>query len=236
MNNDIKDNIREVRKKIEEAALKAGRKPSDITLIDVSKTKPVEDIEAAAECGERVFGENRVQELTEKIEYFENRGVQFEWHLIGHLQTNKCKYVVGRTKLIHSVDSYKLAEELNRESAKKSVVTDILIEINIGDEDSKFGCKPENCEELVRQIALLENLHIKGLMCVAPFTENPEENRMYFRQMRNLSVDIEGKNIDNVSMCELSMGMTGDYQVAIEEGATMVRVGTGIFGKRNYQI
>lgn len=233
---DIKANLEDVRTNITNAALRAGRKPSDIKLIAVSKTKPVEDIREAVDCGIMTFGENRVQELTDKISYFDSLDIAPEWHLIGHLQTNKCKYIVGKTSLIHSVDSYRLADELNRESVKKSVITDILIEINIGNEESKFGVKPEGCEALIREIAVLPNIRIMGLMCVAPFTENPESNRGFFRQMKNLSVDIASKNIDNVNMCELSMGMTGDYQIAIEEGATMVRVGTGIFGQRNYQI
>ncbi len=233
---DIKANLEDVRTNITNAALRAGRKPSDIKLIAVSKTKPVEDIREAVDCGIMTFGENRVQELTDKISYFDSLDIAPEWHLIGHLQTNKCKYIVGKTRLIHSVDSYRLADELNRESVKKSVITDILIEINIGNEESKFGVKPEGCEVLIREIAVLPNIRIMGLMCVAPFTENPESNRGFFRQMKNLSVDIASKNIDNVNMCELSMGMTGDYQIAIEEGATMVRVGTGIFGQRNYQI
>lgn len=233
---DIKANLEDVRTNITNAALRAGRKPSDIKLIAVSKTKPVEDIREAVDCGIMTFGENRVQELTDKISYFDSLDIAPEWHLIGHLQTNKCKYIVGKTRLIHSVDSYRLADELNRESVKKSVITDILIEINIGNEESKFGVKPEGCEALIREIAVLPNIRIMGLMCVAPFTENPESNRGFFRQMKNLSVDIASKNIDNVNMCELSMGMTGDYQIAIEEGATMVRVGTGIFGQRNYQI
>lgn len=233
---EIQKNLADVEAKIQKAAEKAGRKREEIKLVAVSKTNPVEAIEAAVDAKINVFGENKVQELTEKIDYFEGKGQQLEWHLIGHLQTNKCKYVVGRTALIHSVDSYKLASEINKEAVKKNVICDILIEINIGDEESKFGCTPDDCENLIRQISELSNVRVKGLMCVAPYVENSEENRPLFRQMKNLSVDIMSKNIDNVSMCELSMGMTGDYEVAIEEGATIVRVGTGIFGKRNYAI
>ncbi|MCQ2496684.1 MAG: YggS family pyridoxal phosphate-dependent enzyme [Lachnospiraceae bacterium] len=233
---EIFQNLAEVKEKIAAAAKRAGRNPEDVKLVAVSKTYPVEAIEYAMEEGTVIFGENKVQELTGKIDYFEAKNCQNEWHLIGHLQTNKCKYIVGRTALIHSVDSFKLAEAIDKEAAKKDVICDILIELNIGDEDSKFGCRPEDCEALVRDISILKNVRVKGLMCVAPFVENPEENRMFFRQMKNLTVDIANKNIDNVSMCEISMGMTGDYEVAIEEGATIVRVGTGIFGKRNYMI
>lgn len=235
-NEEISANLADVREKIRLAAVKSGRNPEDIKLIAVSKTNPTDAIEAAAASGITVFGENKVQELNEKIDYFENKGCSYEWHLIGHLQTNKCKYIVGKTEMIHSVDSYKLASEINRIAEKNGVTVKILIEVNIGDEESKFGCRPENCENLIRQIALLNNIRICGLMCIAPFTENPENNRSFFRQMKDLSVDIERKNIDNVNMSELSMGMTGDYCVAIEEGATMVRVGTGIFGKRHYSL
>lgn len=156
------------------------------------------------------------------------------WNMIGHLQKNKVKYIVGRAELIHSVDSLDLAQKIQSEAAKKNAVANILLEVNVSGEESKFGIRPEQLEDLVRQIAVLPNVHIKGLMTVAPFTEDPEENRQYFRNLRNLAVDIKSKNIDNVTMSVLSMGMTGDYMVAIEEGATMVRVGTGIFGKRNY--
>lgn len=156
------------------------------------------------------------------------------WNMIGHLQKNKVKYIVGRAELIHSVDSLDLAQKIQSEAAKKNAVANILLEVNVSGEESKFGIRPEQLEDLVRQIAVLPNVHIKGLMTVAPFTEDPEENRQYFRNLRNLAVDIKSKNIDNVTMSVLSMGMTGDYMVAIEEGATMVRVGTGIFGERNY--
>ena len=156
------------------------------------------------------------------------------WHFIGHLQTNKVKYVVGRACLIHSVDSLRLAEAIEQESAKKDVVSQILLEVNVAGEESKFGLKPEETLALARQIAGLPHVHIQGLMTIAPYVDDPEQNREVFRRLRELSVDIEGKNIDNVSMGVLSMGMTGDYQVAIEEGATYVRVGTGIFGERNY--
>ena len=234
---EIRENLKEVEGRIAEAAGKAGRERGEIKLIAVSKTNPVEVLEAAYDCGVRVFGENRVQELKDKIDYFESKGIKdIEWHLIGHLQTNKVKYIIGRVAMIHSVDSLKLAKAINDESERKGIITDVLIEINVGDEESKFGLSLENTPEFADELASFKNIRVKGLMCVAPFTENSEDNRKYFSKMRKLSVDIREKNKDNSSMCELSMGMTGDYSVAIEEGATMVRVGTGIFGKRNYTI
>ena len=156
------------------------------------------------------------------------------WHMIGHLQRNKVKYIVDKVSMIHSVDSLRLAEQINLEAAKKNVEVDILIEVNVAEEDSKFGLSTEEVIDMVQSIAKLPNVHIKGLMTVAPFTDDPEENRPYFRNLKQLAVDIAHKNIDNVTMNVLSMGMTGDYEVAIEEGATMVRVGTGIFGERIY--
>ena len=159
-----------------------------------------------------------------------------KWHMIGHLQRNKVKYLVGKASLIHSVDSIRLAEQIEKEFAKHNQVCDILVEVNIAQEESKFGINAKETEELIRKIAKFEHVRIKGLMTIAPYTEDPESNRDYFREIKKLSVDIRDKNIDNVSMDVLSMGMTGDYMVAVEEGATMVRVGTGIFGERNYNI
>ncbi|MBP5179238.1 MAG: YggS family pyridoxal phosphate-dependent enzyme [Lachnospiraceae bacterium] len=234
---EIRDNLQEVEENICNAAAKAGRDRSEIKLISVSKNNTVDVLESAYRCGVRVFGENRVQELVGKMDHFEEQGIKdIEWHLIGHLQTNKVKYIIGRIAMIHSVDSEKLAKTIDDESAKKGVVTDILVELNIGDEESKFGLDFDNTLEFVEKIAGFKHIRVKGLMCVAPYTDDPEENRQFFSKMKKLSVDIANKNIDNVSMCELSMGMTGDYMVAIEEGATCVRVGTGIFGKRDYSI
>ena len=234
---ELKENLASVEKNIEEACKRAGRERDSVKLISVSKTNPNEVLEMAYELGVRVFGENKVQELTGKIDYFnEHVTEQPEWHLIGHLQTNKVKYIVGKVNLIHSVDSEKLAAVIDSESKKKGVISDILVEINIGNEESKFGIDASETVELVQSIAKYQNIRVKGLMCIAPYTEDPEENRKFFKKIKKLSVDIADKNIDNVSMCELSMGMTGDYCVAIEEGATMVRVGTGIFGRRNYAI
>ena len=230
-------NLKNVEKNISDAAKRAGRDVKDIKLISVSKMNPPEVLECAVNAGVRVFGENKVQELTGKIDYFNGKGMNdLEWHLIGHLQTNKVKYIIGKVRMIHSVESEKLATVIDSESKKKGIITDVLVEINIGDEESKFGIKPSEALDFIEKISHLENIRVKGLMCIAPFVEDPEENRKFFAQMKKLSVDIESKNIHNVSMCELSMGMTGDYTVAIEEGATMVRVGTGIFGKRDYSI
>ena len=213
------------------ACEKAGRNREDVTLIAVSKTKPVSMLEEIYAEGIRTFGENKVQELTEK---YDQLPADIKWHMIGHLQRNKVKYIVGKVSLIHSVDSYRLAEEINIQAKKHQVTVPILIEVNVAGEDTKFGVRPEETLRLVEEIASLENVRIQGLMTIAPFVEDPEENRVHFRRLKQLSVDIDSKNIDNVHMEILSMGMTNDYMVAIEEGATMIRVGTGIFGARNY--
>ena len=229
----LKENYAQVLENIKTACARAGRPASEVTLIAVGKTKPVSMLREVYEAGVREFGENKVQELTEKYEQLPK---DIHWHMIGHLQRNKVKYLIGRTTLIHSVDSLRLAEEISRQACKEQVDVDILVEVNIAGEASKFGTAGEEAAALVEQIASLPGIHIRGLMTIAPFVENPEENRPYFRKMKELSVDIMKKNIDNVDMDILSMGMTGDYMVAIEEGATMVRVGTGIFGERDYSI
>ncbi|MBQ8318170.1 MAG: YggS family pyridoxal phosphate-dependent enzyme [Lachnospiraceae bacterium] len=229
----LKDNYDAVVKKIADACERAGRNPEEITLIAVSKTKPLSDIEELIGHGVKEFGENKVQELTSK---YEEVSCKVNWHLIGHLQTNKVKYIVDKACLIHSVDSLKLAKEIDKEAAKKSVICDILVQVNVANEDTKFGLELEDTAKLVEDISKLPNVRIKGLMTIAPFVDNPEDNRGYFSQLKQLSLDIKSKNIDNVDMSILSMGMTNDYEVAIEEGATMVRVGTGIFGERNYNI
>ncbi|MGN1331246.1 MAG: YggS family pyridoxal phosphate-dependent enzyme [Lachnospiraceae bacterium] len=226
----IQENLRLVTKKIDEAA--PPEKRGKVKLIAVSKTKPVSAIEEAYLYGIRDFGENKVQEIVEKFDLLPK---DIRWHMIGHLQRNKVKYIIDKVALIHSVDSLRLAEEISKEAQKKGKVMPILIEVNIAHEDSKFGVSPGDCEQLIRQISLLPGVQIRGLMTVAPFVENGEENREYFKAMKQLYVDIMTKNIDNVYMDILSMGMTGDYQVAVEEGADYVRVGTGIFGERNYQ-
>lgn len=227
----LKENLEAVEEKVERACEVSGRDRSEVTLIAVSKTKPVEMLQEIYEAGVRDFGENKVQELTEKYEIMPK---DMRWHMIGHLQRNKVKYIVDKTTLIHSVDSLRLAQEISKEAVKKDVVVSILIEVNISGEETKFGLNEEETISMVEEIAKLPNLLIKGLMTVAPPVENPEENRAVFRKIKQLSVDITNKNIDNVTMEILSMGMTNDYTVAIEEGATMVRVGTGIFGARDY--
>ena len=229
----VVENLAEVEKHICEACARAGRSRDEVTLIAVSKTKPVSMIEELLPGGTRDFGENKVQELVDKYEVLPK---DIHWHLIGHLQRNKVKYVVDKACLIHSVDSMRLAETISEEGVKKGVTVPVLIEANVAGEESKFGVTLEETEGLVREIAKLPSIQIKGLMTIAPYVEDPEENRVHFSRLKQLSVDIKNKNIDNVSMDVLSMGMTGDYQVAIEEGATMVRVGTGIFGERNYNI
>jgi pyridoxal phosphate enzyme (YggS family) len=229
----LEENLAQVEKNINAACKKSGRDRSEVTLIAVSKTKPVDMLRIVYDCGIRNFGENKVQEMCDKMEVLPD---DIKWHMIGHLQTNKVKYIIGRTELIHSVDSVHLAEEIQRQAVKKDLTVPILIEVNIAEEESKFGIHKEDTIALVREIAAFDHLKIKGLMTIAPFVENPEDNRLYFREIKQLSVDIKNQNIDNVAMDILSMGMTGDYMVAIEEGATLVRVGTGIFGERNYNI
>ena len=227
----LKENLSVVEENIKKACEKAGRDRNEVTLIAVSKTKPVEMLEEVYDTGIRNFGENKVQEMCEKMDVLPK---DIKWHMIGHLQRNKVKYIAGRTELIHSVDTYRLAEEINIQAKKKNIIIPILVEVNIAGEESKFGTSAEDAMLLVEDISKLENVRIKGLMTIAPYVEDAEENRPYFRKIKQLAVDIANKNIDNVFMEILSMGMTGDYMVAIEEGSTMVRVGTGIFGARNY--
>lgn len=227
----VTENLKVVEEKIRKACERSGRERGEVTLIAVSKTKPVEMMEEAMESGICVFGENKVQEILKK-EVLLPEDVQ--WHLIGHLQRNKVRQIAGKVAMIHSVDSLRLAEQIQKEYEKLGQTAHILIEVNVAREESKFGLMPEETEETIRKIAEMPNIQVCGLMTIAPFVEDPEENRIHFRNLRKLLVDINAKNIDNISMKELSMGMTGDYEVAIEEGATFVRVGTGIFGSREY--
>lgn len=227
----LKDNYDNVAGKIAAACRNSGRDTKDVTLIAVSKTKPVSMLQEIYDHGCRDFGENKVQELTEKYDVMPK---DIKWHMIGHLQRNKVKYIVDKVCLIHSVDSLRLAEEISKEALKKNVDVNILIEVNVAMEESKYGVALSKAPALIAEIALLPHIHVKGLMTIAPYVENPEENRQYFAQLKQLSVDINAKNIDNVTMDVLSMGMTGDYEVAVSEGATLVRVGTGIFGERHY--
>ena len=229
----LKENLQKVEERIAAACMRAGRRREDVTLIAVSKTKPVDMLREAYDLGIRVFGENKVQELTEK---YDRLPEDIRWHMIGHLQTNKVKYIVGKTELIHSVDSLKLAEMIEKESQKHGCVTDILVEVNVAEEESKFGLRMEEVIPFIEKIIQYPHINVRGLMTIAPFVENPEENRTIFADLHKLYVDIKEKNIDNGTVSILSMGMTNDYEVAIEEGATMVRIGTGIFGARNYNI
>jgi len=225
----ITEQFHEIEARVAAACKRAGRNPDEVTLIAVSKTKPVEMLSEAYDAGARDFGENKVQEILAKYPQLPE---DINWHMIGHLQTNKVRQVVGKACLIHSVDSLKLAQEISKESAKQNLVTDILLEINVAEEESKFGFSLEETEEALMAISQLPNLRVCGFMTIAPFVDDAEENRPVFRKLYDFFVDMKCKNIDNVNMNILSMGMTGDFEVAIEEGATMVRVGTGIFGAR----
>ncbi len=227
----VTENYRKVRENVRRACERAGRDPAEVTLIAVSKTKPVSMMEELLPEGVVDFGENKPQELKEKYELLPK---DLRFHMIGHLQRNKVKYVVGRACMIHSVDSLRLAQAIQEEAQKRGILVPVLAEVNIAGEESKFGLSPEETPDLVQEISRFPNLRVQGLMTIAPFVENPEENRVHFRNLYKLFIDIKERNIDNVSMCILSMGMTNDYEIAIEEGATMVRVGTGIFGERDY--
>lgn len=225
------ENLGQVEKRIEEACKKGKRKREEVTLIAVSKTKPVSMIETIYQAGVREFGENKVQELCEKYELMEK---DIHWHMIGHLQRNKVRQVIEKVYLIHSVDSLRLAQQIEQEAAKLEKTVSILVEVNVAKEASKFGIMLEETENFLKEISAFKHISVQGLMTTAPFVENPEENRIYFRKLYQLSVDMKRKNIDNINMQFLSMGMTNDFEVAIEEGANIVRIGTGIFGERNY--
>lgn len=227
----IKENLEIVESNIRKACEKAGRERSEVTLIAVSKTKPVEALREAMDCGIRVFGENKVQEMKDKNAVITE---DLDWHMIGHLQANKVKYLPGMACMIHSVDNIKLAQEIEKQFAKNDIKIDVLIEVNMAAEDTKFGLSPEEVIPFVKEISALPHLNIRGLMTIAPYTEDPESNRQYFRGLRELKDKINGMELLPQPMDTLSMGMTGDYQIAIEEGATFVRVGTGIFGERDY--
>lgn len=234
----IKENIATIEENIQKACDKSARDIDEVTLIAVSKTQPISMIEEAYDNGLLIFGENKVQELVAKYEEIEKNKTKLtnvEWHLIGHLQRNKVKYIVDKVTLIHSVDSLKLAKQIEKEAKKNEINVDILIEVNIAEDPNKFGLKENEVLPAIQEISKLKRVNIKGLMTVPPYADNPEDNRGHFRKMKQLFIDIDQKNIDNVSMEILSMGMSGDYGVAIEEGATMVRIGSSIFGDRNYE-
>lgn len=235
METALQNRLKKTLKEIEETAVSCGRDPKDVTLIAVSKTKPVELIMEAYDMGYRVFGENKVQELTAK---YDEMPKDIQWHMIGHLQTNKVKYIVDKVAMIHSVDSLKLARTIEKEAAKKNVDhVDILLEVNVSGEESKFGMTPEELLSQFDEFASLSIVRIRGLMTIAPFTDDPETVRPYFSRLRELSVDIQNKTSDNnMDVSLLSMGMSGDFKIAIEEGASFVRIGTQIFGERNYNI
>lgn len=225
----VTENYREVEKRVCEVCARSGRAREEVTLIAVSKYKPVEMIRELMAIGVRDFGENHAQELVSKTEEITE---PLNWHFIGNLQRNKVKYVVGRACLIHSVSSLALAKEIQKEAAKKNVTVPVLVEVNIADEETKQGISEEEVYTLVREISELPNLVIRGLMAIAPPVESPEENRPYFRKLKQMQKEIAFFGLPRTEMTELSMGMTGDFEVAIEEGATMVRVGTAIFGAR----
>lgn len=227
----IYENYCEIRKRIDEICEKSGRKKEDVMLLPVSKTKPIECLEELAEQGIQVFGENHVQEICEKKE----RHPEYDFHMIGHLQRNKVGKVISKVSLIHSVDSVRLAKEISKQAEKQNITASVLLEINVGNEESKTGFSFEECEESLKEILELPNLSVEGLMCVAPIQENPEMNRPLFRRMHDFLVDMNNKIVHTKPMSTLSMGMTNDFEIAVSEGATIVRVGTAIFGKREYK-
>lgn len=227
---ELKERISSIKGRIESAAKDSGRTPSDARLIAVSKKKSPEMVIKAIEAGQTIFGENYIQEAISKIEVISKP--EAAWHFIGHLQKNKAKYAVKCFDLIHTVDSEGLATELGKNAAKINKIQDILIQVRIGDEESKSGVAPEKVIELIKNISSIEHIRIKGLMTIPPPVENPEKARRFFRELRLISDEIRSKNIPGVFMDELSMGMSDDFEIAVSEGATLVRIGTAIFGER----
>jgi pyridoxal phosphate enzyme (YggS family) len=223
----VKDNLETINKKIKAAALKVNRDPQEIKLVAVTKTATLEQIKEAINEGVKIIGENKVQEAMEKYQVLTT---EVKWHLIGHLQTNKVKYAVEIFDLIHSVDSIKLAKEIDKRSVQFKKIIDVLIEINISGEETKYGYNPEKVEAFLKEISEFSGIRVRGLMTIAPISKNKEEVRPYFRRLRELSERIRDKNIKNIKMDYLSMGMTDDFEIAIEEGTNMVRIGRGIFG------
>lgn len=226
----IKENLTRVRRRIEQAAARCGRDPASVRLLAVSKTVSAENVKEAIDAGVRLLGENYIQEAREKVDAL--IGSPASWHFIGHLQTNKARFAVELFDLIHSVDSLKLARELDKQARRRKKVQPILIQVNIAEEKSKSGITEQAAPQLIREVSCCGNLSIRGLMTMPPFFNAPEKVRPYFKALRQLSDRIAAMNIDGVTMTELSMGMTGDFEVAVEEGATIVRVGTAIFGER----
>ena len=229
----IRENIDDITKKIENTCKKIGRNPKDITVIAVSKTVESKRAKEAVNAGINNLGENRVQELIKK--YDELSDLEVKWHMIGHLQKNKVKYIIDKTVLIHSVESLSLAEEINKRAEKNNLIANVLIELNIGEEESKFGINEENVYDFITSMEQFENIRVLGLMTVAPFCENPEDVRWVFKKMKNIYDKISTMNLRNTEMNYLSMGMTNDYEIAIEEGSNIIRIGTAIFGARKYK-
>ena len=233
MNNldDIQVNVAEIKEEIKQICNRLGRNPEDITLVVVTKTVEPERINYAVDCGVSNLGENKVQEIVDK---YETVSKNIKWHLIGHLQTNKVKYIIDKVELIHSVDSVKLAEEISKKAEKYDITKDVLVQVNVAEEESKFGIRLDEAVNFVKSISVFDNIRIKGLMTIAPYSEDPEGVRLVFRQLKEKFDELSQMNLPNVEMKYLSMGMSNDYQIAIEEGSNMVRIGTAIFGKRNY--
>lgn len=227
----LKQNLKDVQNRIAAACRRAGRDAAEVKLLAVSKTKPVDNIRTLMSAGQHAFGENYVQELRQK---YEELGSSVEWHLIGHLQRNKVKYIIDKVSMIHAVDSLRLADQIEKEAAARGLTVDVLMEVNIAKETTKWGFLEDEASDAARAIGERPHLHLRGLMTSAPIAEDPEANRVYFRGMRELAERIGAQHYPNVRMDTLSMGMTQDYETAIEEGATIVRVGTAIFGARNY--
>lgn len=226
----ILKNLQDIKNNIEKSCIKANRNIEEIKIIGVTKTIDIERIKILKELGINTFGENKAQELLEKYDNIEDA----RWHFIGNLQTNKVKYIIDKVDIIHSVNSLKLLEEINKRALNINKNMPILLEVNIANEESKNGLLEQDLPYIIDEIEKFKNITLNGLMCVAPFVENPNKNVKYFEKMRKLFIDISDKNKDNINMKYLSMGMTNDYQVAIEQGSNMIRIGTGIFGKRNY--
>lgn len=230
---DIEYNYKKIEERITEAAVKSGRKREDITFLAATKTVDADRINYAISLGLKYIGENKVQELLSKYDDYnlDNASLQF----IGHLQSNKVRQIVGKVDLIQSVDSVKLAKEISKQSLKHNIVSDVLVEVNIGEEESKSGIKAEQLYELLDEIKNFDNISVKGLMCIPPICDSPQKILKFFDKMNNIFIDISGKNIDNISMDILSMGMSADYYEAILSGANMVRVGSSLFGARDYK-
>ncbi len=228
---EIRNNLDNIFNKVQAAAEKSGRTAEDIKVIAVTKTVEVDRIKNVYEYGLRDMGENRVQELTDKYDQLPS---DCKWHLIGHLQTNKVKYIIDKVAMIHSVDSLELATEINSRAEKHGRIMDFLLQVNVSGEETKFGISPDEVYDFIGKISRMRNISLRGLMTIAPFAQDPQDIRPVFKNLYNIYIDIKRKRIDNVNMDYLSMGMSNDYEVAIEEGANIVRIGTSIFGKREY--